>query len=216
MVRSHVPPDLLAVIDAAGLHQQLDEALEGLVALEFVGNSGSREALEDLRPHAHESAAAPEPEGRTGRERKQVRKKIPNLILQGDRDFFVFNADVHVQTEDQVRAGDVLQVLDDRVISLIRADFLRLPVAERMGRRRHDAQPALPREAVEFASHLDEFAFYFGHVAAHVRSDFDHRLVHLHTTALAKHAFPIFQEARDVALQLARFRVDSSSTPRVN
>src|SRR5581483_6964577 len=64
MVRADVPPDLLSVVDTAGLHEGLHEVLERGLAVELVRNSRSWKPLEDLRSRRHEAGAASEPERR--------------------------------------------------------------------------------------------------------------------------------------------------------
>jgi hypothetical protein len=53
---------------------------------------------------------------------------------------------VHVQAEDQVGAGDVLQVFDDALVALAVGDLLRLPVAEGVRARGDDAHAPFLRE----------------------------------------------------------------------
>src|SRR5579862_598584 len=109
-MRPDVPPDFLAIIDAARLDQQVDEGFVVGPVGEGVWNAGAREALEDFaaigfeaRPHAH-------PEGRIGRQRQDVRQEVPHGIHDVDGGVAVFDADMHMQPEDQVGARDHLHV----------------------------------------------------------------------------------------------------------
>ena len=42
-VRTHIPPDLLAIVDAAGLHQQVDVLVEFAGRIVMVRDTGARE-----------------------------------------------------------------------------------------------------------------------------------------------------------------------------
>ena len=184
MVRANVPPNLLPVVDAARLDQQLDEIVELRRRLEFVGDSRAREAFEDLRANAHQTRFASEPERRARREREEVREEITNLVVERDGDLAIDDADVNMQAEDQIRARDVLKVRDDFVVALVRRDVLRLPIAEWMRGRGDDAKAALLREVIQLAAHLGELGLHLVDVFADARSDFDDGLVHFHTHAL--------------------------------
>ena len=123
-VRADVPPDLLGVVDAVGLDEQVDEVLElGERARSVRGcrcaGSGRRLAAEALQ-----ARVAAEPEGGVRRQREDVRQEVAGLVHDLDRQLAVLDADVDVQAEDEVRAREQLQVLDDLVVALVGIDLL--------------------------------------------------------------------------------------------
>ena len=63
-MRADVPPYFLAVVDAAGLDQQIHVALEIGVRIEVVGNVGAWELFEDLGAIRLEPGVVTHPERR--------------------------------------------------------------------------------------------------------------------------------------------------------
>ena len=61
------------------------------------------------------------------------------MIHHVDRGLAIFDADVHVQAEDQIGAGHQLQVLHDVFVALVGMNFLSAPVREGMRRDRRQA-----------------------------------------------------------------------------
>src|SRR6185436_12029831 len=60
-VRTHVPIDLLGVVDAPGLDKQFDVALKGTVGLEVVRNASARHPREYFRAIRFQSRVHAEP-----------------------------------------------------------------------------------------------------------------------------------------------------------
>ena len=116
-VRADVPPDLLAVVDAVGLDQQLDVVVVLGEAAEVVRDAGAREAVEDHAAVRLEAGVAALPEGRVGGQREEVRQEVARLVHDVDRRLAVVDADVDVQAEDQVRPRHLLQVFDDLLVA---------------------------------------------------------------------------------------------------
>ena len=139
-MRAHVPPDFLAVVDAAGLEQKVDVVVILGIRAEVVGDVSARELLEDLGAIALQTGVRPHPERRAGREREHVRQEISRGIHQVDLRLAVLDADVDVHAEDQQRLGEHLHFVDQRVVVFVRRDLLIFPARERMRRGRGDAQ----------------------------------------------------------------------------
>src|SRR5437899_6025289 len=118
-MESDVPPDFFRVIDAACLYQQLAVILVLGKALERVGNPGSRKTLEYFKSITFQAGVLADPERRVGRERVNVREKIARLIPDVNRTWPIRNADVHVQTADEIGACELLHVLADLLLSLV-------------------------------------------------------------------------------------------------
>src|SRR4029077_14640309 len=83
-------------------------------------------------------------------------QKIARLIHHVDGGFALGNADVHVQTEDEIRARELLHILNNFLITLAFGDELISPMRKRMGAARCDFQPAAVRESRKFASQIDD------------------------------------------------------------
>ncbi len=147
--------------------------------------------------------------GRVGREREQVRQEVPHLVHELDERLAVFDADVHVQAEDQVRARDDLHVLDELQVSLVRVDVLDAPVGERMGRARREKQAVLVREREHAAPQVAEVHRGVADGLADAGADFDDRLVHLGLDALVQLAIALRDDlGLDVRAEIVRIPVD--------
>ena len=123
----------LRVVDAVQFDEQLDVVLVLAPRAEMIGHAGAREAAEDRRPVRLQPGVAPHPERRAGRERQQVRQEVARRVHQVDRRLAVGHRDVDVQPEDQQRARQLLQLLDDAVVADAGREDLILPVREGMG-----------------------------------------------------------------------------------
>ena len=75
-----------------------------------------------------EAGILAEPEGRVDRERIDVREKITRLVHELDCLLAIRDADVHVQSENEIRPRNLLQIVDDRGIALARRDQLIHPM----------------------------------------------------------------------------------------
>ena len=95
-MRPKIPPDLLSVVDTAGLDQQIDIALEIGVRVEMIRDIRTWELLEDFSTIRFESGVVAHPERRGGREREHVREKISCRVHDVNRAFTIRHADVHV------------------------------------------------------------------------------------------------------------------------
>src|ERR1039458_7595010 len=127
-MRADVPPDFLAVIDAMGLDQKVDEGLVFRPVGENIGNVGSREPLKHFTAVRFKPGIHTHPEGRVRRQRQDMRQEVPHGIHDVDGGIAVLNADVDVQSENQVGARDELHVLDHLRIAFVGINLLQLPV----------------------------------------------------------------------------------------
>ena len=118
-MRPNVPPDFLGVVDAVGLDQQLDEIFVLAPAGKVIRNIGARKLVEHFAAIRFQPRVHPQPERGIGRKRQDVRQKIAGVIHQLDRGLAVFNANVHVQPEDQVGPRHQLQVFDNVLVALV-------------------------------------------------------------------------------------------------
>ena len=112
-MQPNVPPDFFGVIDAAGLDQQLAVIFVLRKRFERVGNAGARKTLENFQPITFQPGVLPDPKRRVDRERINVRQKIARLIHHVDGRLAIGNADMNVQSENQIRAREQLHVFDD-------------------------------------------------------------------------------------------------------
>src|SRR5207253_5490062 len=123
-MRPDVPPNLLCVIDAIGLNQQVHEILELRPARISIRNIRARKLVEYLASVGFQASLHSLPEWRVGRKREQMRQKVARLIHDVNRSFAIFDADVHVKSKDEIGASDELQVFDNFQIALIRIYLL--------------------------------------------------------------------------------------------
>ena len=82
-------------------------------------------------------------------------KKITRLIHDVDRRFAIGNADMHMQSEDEIRPREQLHVFDDFLVALAFGDELIVPVRKRMRADRRDLQSARARQRRQFAPQID-------------------------------------------------------------
>src|SRR5260221_8198819 len=126
-MRPQIPPHLLPVVDAV----ELDEGLEVLLVLapgvELIRDAAARKPAEDGRPIGLEAGVASLPERGAGREREQVRQEVAGFVQELDRAGAIGYRDVDVQSEDQERAGQLLELFDDVLVALARRENLDLP-----------------------------------------------------------------------------------------
>src|SRR5439155_11795128 len=150
-----VPPDFFRVVDAAGFDQELAVILVLGKALERVGNPGARKTLEHFESITFQARVLANPERRVGRERVNVGEKIARLIHDVNRTLPIRNADMHVQTENEIGASELLHVLDDLLISLALSNKLIAPVRKRMRAHRGNLQSAATCQFRESAAQFD-------------------------------------------------------------
>lgn len=118
-VEADVPPDLLRVIDAAGLDEQVNVAVELVDRFEEIGNACAWETLEDLKAVGGVPCVAADPERRVRGESEDMRQEVPRRVLQLDGRFPVGHAEVDVQAEDKIRARDLLEIVEDALVALV-------------------------------------------------------------------------------------------------
>src|ERR1700683_1158418 len=178
-MRPDVPPDLLRIIDAVGLDQQLDEVFILAPAGKVIRNVGPGKLVKYLAPVSLQPCIHPQPEGRVSRQREEVRQKIPRMIHHVDRGLAILNPNVHVQPENEVRPRHQLHVFDNILITRVGMNLLYLPVRKRMRRHRRQPQPILLGKLDNIAPQQLHLRFGLLDVLANPSPHFDHRLMHL-------------------------------------
>src|SRR5262249_8581219 len=127
-MQSDVPPDFFGVVDATGSNEQLAVILVFRERLERIRNAGSGKTLEYFQAITFQPRVLTHPEWRVDGQCVYVRQKITGLIHYMDRRLPIGNADVHVQSENQIRPRERLHVLDDFLVSLAFSNELIAPV----------------------------------------------------------------------------------------
>ena len=61
-----------------------------------------------------------------------MRQEVPRLVHQLDRERLIGNPDVNVQTKNQERSRQLLQLVDDVLVALARGENLVRPVRKRV------------------------------------------------------------------------------------
>ncbi len=108
-----------------------------------------------------------------------MRQKITRLVHDIDAFGAIGNADVDVQSENEIRSCDLLHVVRDRDVALIGGDFLIHPMRKRMGAGRCNFQTALRRDCRQLAAKIDNLFAGAARVAANFSTELDHRLMQL-------------------------------------
>ena len=135
-----VPPDVRVVRDAAGLLELADDLRVVAVVLEPGRRARSWKRGEDQLPRRGEAGRLPSPERRVRRQSEQRRQLEQQAVHDLDRLLGIVDRDVDVHSEDQLAAGDVLELVDERSVPVARSDPLPLEEAERVRPRRADPQ----------------------------------------------------------------------------
>ncbi len=136
-------------------------------------------------------------------------QKVAHRIHDADGGFAIFDADVDVQAEDEVGAGDELEIFDHLVIARVGIDLLRAPVGEGMRGSGDEFEVVFARELDHFAAELVDVFAGFIDVAADAGADFDNGGMHLGLDALLQTQFALREHlGLDVRAQIARDRVD--------
>src|SRR2546423_2225472 len=128
----NVPPNFLGIVDATSFDQQLAVILVFRERFKRVRNSGARKTLEHFEPITFQSGIASDPKRGIDRQRVNVRQKIAGLIHHMNGGFTVWNSDVDVQSENQVRARERLHIANNFLIALALGDELVAPMRKRM------------------------------------------------------------------------------------
>ena len=178
-MRTDVPPDFLAVVDAVQFHEQIHEIFVGAPGFELLRDAGARETTEDGGAERFQAGVAPHPERRAGRKREQVRQEIADHVHHVDGGLLVRHGHVDVHAENQKRARELLELLHDVFVAFAGRDDLIDPTGKRVRAGGGDLQSgALCRghQLAARAVHLDaELADVFADACAGL----DDGLVHL-------------------------------------
>ena len=137
-----------------------------------------------------------------------MRHEIPRLVHNADGGFAVFDADVNVQAEDEIRTRDHLEVLHDVFVALIGIYGLIAPVGERMRGGGGDEEAVFAREPDDGAAQFGDVAARFLDVVADAGADLDHGLVHFRFDVFLEEGFALFDDLElDVRPEVERLRV---------
>src|SRR5439155_22996133 len=130
-MKPNVPPDFLWIIDATSFHQELAIIFVLGERFECVRNSRARETLEHFQTITFQSSILSDPKRRVDRERINVREEIAGLIHHVNRCLAIWNSDMDVQSENQIRASERLHVFQNLGVTLAFGDELIAPMRER-------------------------------------------------------------------------------------
>src|SRR5919199_524352 len=108
-----------------------------------------------------------------------MRQEITGGVHQMNTDLGIFNPNMHVHSEYQVRSSDYLKILDNSLVALARGDLLAAPVRKRVGSRGSHAKSVLFRQGYNMAPDFLDIFFSFFDVAANSRTNFYNGLMHL-------------------------------------
>ena len=124
-MEADVPPDVRVVLDAAGLLELVhDLRVVGVVA-EARRRARAREGGEDHVARRAEAGRLAAPERRARRERDELVEMGDQPVHDLDRLLGVVDGDVDVHPEDQLAPRDVLHLVDERAVAVLRGDPLR-------------------------------------------------------------------------------------------
>ena len=138
-----------------------------------------------------------------------MRDEITRVIHHVNRGLAVLDADVHVQSEDEIGARHQLHVFDDILVAIVGIDLLHAPVGKGMRGGGGEAQAILASQANHVAAQFLQLVLGVLDVGADRGADFDDRLVHLGLDALLKDELALLDDlGMNVRAQIAGFRID--------
>jgi hypothetical protein len=187
-VRTDVPPDFFAVVDAVQFDEEIDEILVGAPGLELLGNTGARETSEDGGTKRFQTGIASHPERRAGGEREKVREEIADHVHHVDGGLFVGHGDMNVHAEDQKGTSELLELLDNVFVAFAGGDDLVDPTGKWMSAGGGDLQSNAFGGGDELAARAVHFNAQLADVFADFGARLDDGLVHL--------AFYLFRDGR--------------------
>ena len=85
-----------------------------------------------------------------------MRQEVAHRVHDADGGFAVLDADVDVEAEDEVGAGDELEVFDDLGVAGVGIDLLDAPVGEGMGGAGDEDEAVLVGEGDHVAAELED------------------------------------------------------------
>ncbi len=100
-------------------------------------------------------------------------RKYRRGVHEVDRFGAIGDRHVHVQPENQQRAGELLELLDEMLIPLARRQDLVHPAREGMRPGRRDAQTHAIGRRHQLSPHAEDFRAQLVHVRADSRADLD-------------------------------------------
>ncbi len=175
-VQADVPPDVRVVGDATRALELPDDRRVVRVVAEARRRARARERGEDHLPARCEPSRLAAPERRARRQREERREVREQPVHDLDRLLRVVDRDVHVHPEDELAPRDVLQLVDQRAVAVLRGDPLALEEAERMRARGADARALLARDLGDVPAERRQPAHHVAGVVAHGRRDLEHGL----------------------------------------
>ena len=184
-LRAHVPPEVRVVGERPAVQQEVDRAHVLAVGPERARDPDARERLKQRRARRREAGVAPLPERRVGRQREQDRHVRAQAVERGDARLARRQADVHVQRERRLAAGQLAHRAVDLLVALARRHRHLMPDGRgvRAGRRRrqaerleHSAQP--PAQAAKLGDGVAD-------VRVHARAQLRGRRVRLGADVVA-------------------------------
>ncbi len=105
---------------------------------------------------------------------------------------------MHVQSEDEKRAGELLELFDDAVVTAAGREHLILPVREGMSASGGDGETHAFRRIGQLAPDPEDLVGQLGDVAADLGPDLDDRLVELALDLIAQRRSARREKLRDV------------------
>src|SRR5579859_28305 len=178
-MRANVPPDFFAAVDAVELDQKVQEVFVSAPGFELLGNTGAREAAEDGGAERLQTGIAAHPEGRTGGKREQVRKEVTHHVHHVDGGLLVGHGHVDVHAEYEQGAGELLQFLDDVLVTFAGGNDLVDPAGEGVGAGGGHLQAGAFGGSYQLAASAVHFDTQVADVFANLGAGFDDGLVHL-------------------------------------
>src|SRR5581483_7114822 len=115
------------------------------------------------------------PEGRRGRERKQMRQKVSRLTEKIDPEIVVLDADMNVHAANDESPPDLLEVAGDHVLAFLVGVLLARPCGEGVGRCGEGSEAELAGDAADRAAKKRELVARLLHRTADARADLDLR-----------------------------------------
>jgi hypothetical protein len=138
-----------------------------------------------------------------------VGEEVAKGVHDPDGGFTVFDAYVDVEAEDEVGAGDELEVFDDLGVAWVGVDLLDAPIGEGVSGTGYENETVLFGEGDHVATEVEEIFLGILNGLADSGADLDDRLMHLCFDSLFEAELALGEHlSRDVRTEVAGLRVD--------
>ncbi len=208
-IGARIPPNLRGIGDTVRADERCHKAIKFGARGEGVRrNACAWEVAKDGAAIRLQARLASHPKRRARRETQDVWQQVTHNIHGVNHELGIFDADVYMCAEDEQALRELAHVLAHAEIALEGCDVLLHPRREGVRACGGDLQAVLRRQLHQPTTQTRQLTTRFGRRVAHLRADFDNRLMQLGFHLLSQHNLTCFEQLCDIRFQFARVWVN--------